>query len=368
VALSAFVAVRLLVLCTVAAAAQAQGRSVRHLLAQWDARWYVSIAEHGYGSTRVADDGRVLSDYAFFPLFPWLERGVSAITGLGSLDAGLLISAVSSVVAAWGIFTVAQHLYGPRAALVATVLWAALPVGVVQSMAYTESLLTACAAWAMYAVLTGRWAAAGVLACLAGLTRPTGVAVVAAVVVAAARHYVARWRLDRSRDIHLHQDLSPALGALTAPLGLVGYLSWVGDEVGSASGYFDVISGWGNSFDGGAAFALWIGTLLMGPAPLTGVLVVLGVAALLGLFWLTIRQRQPLPLLVFAGLLLLLALTSSGYFGSKPRYLIPAFPLLFPVARWLAPRDRRVTTTILVVLTAVAAGYGAVWLLGQGPP
>jgi hypothetical protein len=30
-------------------------------------------------------------------------------------------------------------------------------------MAYTEPLLTACAAWALYAVLTGRWVGAGAL-------------------------------------------------------------------------------------------------------------------------------------------------------------------------------------------------------------
>jgi hypothetical protein len=151
-------------------------------------------------------------------------------------------------------------------------------------------------------------------------------------------------------------------------VGLVGYLSWVGDEVGSVTGYFDVASDWGNSFDGGVAFALWIGALLTGPAPVSGVLVVLGVTTLLALYWLCIRQRQPLPLVVFAGLLVLLALTTSGYFGSKPRYLIPAFPLLFPMARWLAVRGLWFRVTLLGGLTLVAAVYGAVWLLGEGPP
>jgi hypothetical protein len=98
------------------------------------------------------------------------------------------------------------------------------------------------------------------------------------------------------------------------------------------------------------------------------VLVALGVTTLLALYWLCIRQRQPLPLVVFAGLLVLLALTTSGYFGSKPRYLIPAFPLLFPMARWLAVRGLWFRVTLLGGLTLVAAVYGAVWLLGEGPP
>ncbi|MBV7699119.1 DUF6415 family natural product biosynthesis protein [Streptomyces sp. TRM70350] len=52
-------------------------------------------------------------------------------------------------------------------------------------MGCTESLFTACAAWSLYAVLTGRWLTAATLAALAGLTRPTGIAVAAAVTVTA---------------------------------------------------------------------------------------------------------------------------------------------------------------------------------------
>lgn len=69
-------------------------------------------------------------------------------------------------------------------------VWAVLPVGIVQSMAYSESLFTALAAWSLYAVLTGRWVTAGVLASLSGLTRPVGLAVVAAVWAAAVASFL----------------------------------------------------------------------------------------------------------------------------------------------------------------------------------
>ena len=75
-----------------------------------------------------------------------------------------------------------------------------------------------------------------------------------------------------------------------------------------------------------------------------------------------------MPVLVYAVTLVVLALTTSGYFGSKPRYLLPAaFPLLFPVAWWLAVRPRWVTATGLAA-AAVGSAYAAVWLLGPGPP
>ena len=78
---------------------------------------------------------------------------------------------------AWALFLIGDRLYGRRAGICLAVLWAALPVGIVQSMAYSESLFTALAAWSLWAVLDRRWVLAGVLASCAGLTRPVGAAV-----------------------------------------------------------------------------------------------------------------------------------------------------------------------------------------------
>jgi hypothetical protein len=350
------VAVRLLGLVVLAGTAAHEGRSAHARLVRWDSQWYAGIARSGYGHTVLHPDGRHLSDYAFFPLYPLLERVVAALTGLAYVDAGLVVSWLATVVAAAGIYAVGARVHGVRAGVVLAVLWAALPVGIVTSMAYSEALFTALAAWALYACLGRRWLLAGLLAALAGLTRPVGAAVVAAVVVTAVV------QLLRERDAR------PPAGALLAPLGLLGYVGWVGLRVGEPTGYFRVARGWGNGFDGGRAFASWTAGLLGGPRWPLGVLLVLGVAVLLGLLVLAVRDGQPLPLLVFAGVLLVLALTTSGYFGSKPRYLLPAFPLLLPVALRLSQVSRCTAVTVLGVLAAGSAAYGATWLLGPGPP
>ena len=340
--------------------ASVTGKDAHRLLVSWDAQWYKGIAENGYGFVRIHEDGRVLSDYAFFPLFGWLERWVSAATGLAAVDAGLLVSWVSSLVAAWGIFAVGDHLYGRRVGVLLTVLWASLPIGIVTSMAYSESTFTALAAWSLYAVITRRWLIAGVLAALAGLTRPIGVAVVAALVITAVVVLLQRretgtwWRV--------------LVGTLIAPLGWLGYVGWVGLETGSPLGYFEVAGEWGNGFDGGVAFTLWIWDFLDSSSFILGLLLCAGVAALGWLFVLCIRARFPLPLLVFCGVLLFLTLTTSGYFGSKPRYLLPAFPLLLPVAVALARLSLRRVVPVLVLMASASAVYGAYWLHGAGPP
>ena len=355
-ALGAFVAVRAVVLVFLVVGADRDGRSAYGVLTKWDAQWYAGIASNGYGFVRTTAGGQTLSDYAFFPLYPWTERWVSRLSGLSVIDSGVFISLLASIAAAAGIYTVAERVVGSRAAVVATVLWSLVPIGLVESMGYSESLFTALAAWSLVATSKQRWAPAAVLACAAGVTRPTGMAVVAAICVAA----VIALRRGTS-------DTRAVLPVLVAPLGLLGYLGWVGLQRGTPTGYFDVTDGWGNHFDGGLAFARWIGDNLTA-RPIVGVLLVVALAGLAMLVVLCVRERQPVPLLVYLAVIVVLALTTSGYFGSRPRYLLPAFPLLFPLARWLAARRTPVVVAVLGAAT-VGAGLCTVALfLGNGPP
>ncbi|MFJ2648547.1 hypothetical protein ACIO1C_17650 [Streptomyces sp. NPDC087420] len=359
-ALALFVAIRALCLVTLVIWSQLAGRSAHELLSRrWDSLWYVRVADLGYGYTLHAPDGRDLSSMAFFPLYPWLEKALSTVLFLSPADAGLLISALASVAAAWGIFAVAAHCYGRGTGVVLVGLWAALPVGIVQSMAYSESLFVALAAWALYAVLTGRWIVAGSLACLAGLTRPVGLAVSAALIVTAALG--ARTARPTVRIV---------AGCALAPLGAVAYILWVGARQGTLFGYLDVQSGWGNGFDGGLAFARFLADGMTGTpsAALAAVLLVALVLLAAWPHWIGVRQLQPPALVVYSAVVTVLAVGAAGYFGSKPRLLLPAFPLLLPLAVVLARSRPWVTYLTLTVMTTVAALYGAFWLNGSGPP
>ncbi|MFC7887101.1 glycosyltransferase family 39 protein [Streptomyces sp. NPDC057376] len=375
-ALLGYAAVRALGLLVLALWSAARDKSAYTLLtARWDSLWYTRVAELGYGYEVRLPNGDVHSNLAFFPLLPWLEQLGAAVSPLSYADAGFVVSLLASLAAAWGIFAVAEHVYGRRAGVCAVLLWAVLPVGVVQSMAYSESLFTALAAWSLYAVLTGRWVTAGLLASLAGLTRPVGLAVAAAVWAAAVVAFV-RSRSDgvpdgaRVPERALGDGARRVLGMTLAPLGAAGYVLWVGHRTGQGPlGYLDVQAGWRNGFDGGVAFAGFVaGKFTSFPAALAGVALVAGVALLLWLYVVCVRQRQPLPLLVYAGIVVALALCASSYFGSKPRLLLPAFPLLLPLALALA-RLRTSRSALVVSGAAVASAvYGAFWLNGSGPP
>lgn len=358
-AVGCYALVRLTGLLALAAWSAHSGKSATTLLARrWDSLWYVRVVDQGYGFVLTAPDGRRLSDMAFFPLLPWLEEGVSRATGLPEPDAGLLVSAVASLAAAAGIFAVVRLWRPDAVAVAAVVLWAALPVGIVQSMAYSESLFVALAAWALYCALTGRWLAAGVLACGAGLTRPVGAAVAAAVWVAAAG--AARRGGASARLV---------AGAVLAPVGAAAYVLWAGHRRGDLlGGYLGVQKDWGNGFDGGAAFARFLGGLLRGPAFAAALALAAGIGLLLWGYGRGFTRGYPLPAQVYSGVVVVLALGSSGYFGSKPRLLMPAFTLLVPVAEWSARLPRRVRLAAAALLVLGSAAYGAFWLNGSGPP
>ncbi|MEU6574526.1 mannosyltransferase family protein [Streptomyces sp. NPDC046805] len=406
-ALLGYAAVRALGLVVLAVWSAARGKNAYTLLtARWDALWYTRVADLGYGYEVRLPNGDVHSNLAFFPLLPWLERLLHALTPLSYADAGFAVSLLASLAAAGGIFAVAEHVYGGRVGMCAVLLWAVLPVGIVQSMAYSESLFTALAAWSLYAVLTGRWLTAGTLAALAGLTRPVGLAVAAAVWVAGTAPFVRDRRVaaspgarsdgrapdpaDEAHDGRVPAptgawsstrapSLSPApaappwrraLGMLIAPLGTAAYVLWVGRRTGKGPlGYLDVQAGWRNGFDGGYAFARFIADKFTSiPSALTGVALIIGVVLVIRLYVTGIRQRQTLPLLVYTGVVTALALCASSYFGSKPRLLLPAFPLLLPLALALA-RLRTSRSVLVTVGVAVASAvYGAFWLNGSGPP
>jgi hypothetical protein len=355
------VATRVLTLAALLVAGLLVHRPGLRALERWDANWYRRIAEHGYGHVHTVPDGRTLADYAFFPLYPWLEHVVASVTRLPTMHAGLVISAVCSCVAALGIYTLTAQVADPRTGLVTAALWSVTPVSVVQSMAYTESLLTALAAWSLAAWQRGRYVTAGVLAALAGLTRPFGVAVAAALVASAVVTLV--------RDRAGTQGPTGRLvaGAALAPLGALGYLSFVGAREHSARGYLDVMGDWGNQFDGGAAFVTWT-VRLLGHHPVAALLLVAAVGVLLAQVWLLWRDRYPLPLVVFTALSVAVALTTSSYFGSKPRYLLPVFTLLIPAAARISRWPARRVALLVCGLGVLSACYGAVWLLGSGPP
>ncbi|MEY9877760.1 hypothetical protein ABH931_007284 [Streptacidiphilus sp. MAP12-33] len=380
-ALAAYAAVRALgVLAVVGWARGHHIAPITRLGTLWDAGWYARIADHGYA---VADGligahGIPYSPRAFFPLYPWLGHLASRLTGLGTAGGLVLVAWSASLLAAWGIFAIADRLWGPRVGRIAAVLWGVLPLAAVESYGYSEPLFTALCAWSLYALLRRRWLTAGVLCVLAGLTRPSATALIAAVAVAAV--------VELRRDVTARRprrSWRPLVAALLAPLGWLGYLAYTAWAVGSPTAYFHIQAAWDTGVDFGWTIVRWYGneaTKLFAfgheaqrhalgrlPMALTGL-------AYLGLLIASLRswrrrdaRRQPLPVLVFAAGLFLVDFANASPQPPIARFLLPAFPLLYPAAHWLADRPR-LARPLLVAAAVGSACYGVALTFHGGAP
>jgi hypothetical protein len=340
--------VRLVGLCVLAA--MAHRVNVTGLLGKWDGAWYLGIARHGYDTslTYRADGSLINTNIVFFPFYPLLIRALGWPFGL--LRAALLIGWVSGVLGAVAIRAVGEQLHDRRTGVLLAVLWGTVPTALVESMAYTESLLTALLALGLLFLLRGQWVAAGVVSLFAGLTHPTGLALAAAVDLCALLAIVRRadgWR--------------PWVGGILAPLGTLGYVTWAGFELGRWDGYsFMQGHGWHNA---PSVTGTWHEVqLILTRSQQLGYYVALAVVllAILSVAALTWgRPRSPLAVLVFTWASVAAALWSGPvYFHSKARFLVPVFPLLLPLAVPLARQRLRTIITLLGTGAAASAWYG----------
>jgi hypothetical protein len=337
----------------------ARGTDTGSALTSWDGAWFLSLAAGGYGRVPAEFvDGfgtrTPQTSLAFFPGYPALVAVVSGLSGAGLAAAALAVSVGAGVAAAYGLVRLAETVpHGSRrAGLVLVALFAAAPMSIVLSMAYSEALFCALAVWCLVGLLRRQWLLAGACSAAAGLVRPTAVALVAAVTLAGLVAVL------RGRD-----GWRPWVAALVAPSGLLGYLAFVATHTGRWDGWFVLQrQGWDSGFDGGRATLRFAGRVLT-TAPsvlevatvwlLAGALVLLVLCALD--WW-----RGPVwPLLVYAVTVLAMDLGSSGVMNSKARLLLPAFVLLLPVAIGLARQRTALVVLTLIGLTGFSAWFGS---------
>ncbi|MEU7402126.1 MULTISPECIES: hypothetical protein [unclassified Streptomyces] len=338
------------------------------VLATWDGWWYLQVAEHGYSPALVRLDSDGLftvqqNSVAFFPLYPALIRMVSESTGLGLYGSGILVSVLTSFVAAAGIYAVISLIAGARAGTVAAGLWAVAPGAGVEWAVYSESLFVALAAWTCYAVMKGRWVAAGLLAFTAGLNRPTSAVLIGAVGLAAL---VTLARPESRRE---HGVRGPVYAMLVAPLGLLCYIAWVGWSTGEATAYFTLQrEGWAHFFDYGAYTWDVLRNLAVGRGDypfafstpdLLSLQLVLALPFLVALM---LRKRPPLVLVAYTLATIVTVLGTQQMFGNTMRYLLPAFPLLLAPAAALS-RLKPPALVVFFTTASIASGWYAHYVI-----
>ncbi|MDI5963534.1 hypothetical protein POF50_012755 [Streptomyces sp. SL13] len=323
-------------------------------LTPWDNTWYVQIAQQGYphGFSYDAHGALTGNTLAFFPLYPAVIKLVAAVTGLGGQAASVVAAWLASAGAAVVLHRLGARLYGPRAGLAMVAVVFTQPMAVTLWIGYSESLFLLLVAGCLLAARREAWLTAGLCALLAGLTRSTGVALAAALVVAAVP---PMWR---ARRVRWRAVAGIALGSLGVPL----YVAWVGLRVGHLTAWLTIQrAGWNTAWDwGSATWQFLSSTLRRGsdwvPVSIAVLLIVLAAACATELL------NRPWPPLVVYGLLVFaLTVGQTNYYHSKPRLLVPALLTLAPFVRAFAARGRAAWPA-LAVFALFGTWFGAYML------
>jgi hypothetical protein len=329
---------------------------------QWDAQWYVGIAQAGYFSEQST---------AFFPLYPLLVHVAGVILGGHYLAAALLVSNIGTLGAFIGLALLAAHEFGSaRTASYAVTVLAAYPLAFYLAAPYTEGPFIALVAFALYCARTGRFRAAATCAFFATLMRLTGVILVAPLVweLGIQRGWWANWRSSEIWRIRMRRAFSPRewkwrenggvldavliLGAIPAALAL--YMGFLGMRFGDPLLFLHAEQRYWNHAAPGAPITPGAptpsGVALAGPfAFLTPSyeqarsLVDLIPLAIFLILTILLARRQPVIYTLYMAGLLALILASPradrlGYFVSAGRYLCAALPIFFWLGRWSETR------------------------------
>lgn len=188
--------------------------------AHWDGVWFVRIASEGYTYPH---------SEAFFPLYPFLMRAVSHVTGGNYVLAGIAISLVAYALSMVVLYKLVRPLFGASVAAwsVAFISW--FPTSVVFSAVYSESLFLLLTVASLWFATRRLWWAAGLAGLFAALTRNSGVLLVFPLVLLYGRECGWSWRRP---ELRWPRELSLAWIVLT-PVGLLIYMTYLKLKFGS---------------------------------------------------------------------------------------------------------------------------------------
>ncbi len=299
--------------------------TILEALASWDGLWYLEIVRSGYPDSIPAEITyeQVEARAAFFPVFPWLVRGLDRVLPGGDTFAALSLNFVFGAIAVVLVGILARRLYSVGVAARAMTLFAIFPGSAVLSFAYSEATLIVLAAACLIFLVDERWWLAGIAAALATATRPNGIALVAACAVAALL------AIRRSRD--WWSLVSVAL----APIGFLFFQWYVDRTAGESGAWFRVQrEAWAEGTSFGATAVTNTLEFLRHPlSSPTDALTALTMLALIGMVFCTWKVRLALPLVAFCAVVVALMLIPETV-TARPRFLFTAFPFFIAVAAW----------------------------------
>lgn len=328
------------------------------LASRWDSGFYISIATEGYRY-----QGVPLPSVAFFPLYPMLMKGVSAVTGWEAGIAGIFISHFSLWLAGILFYQIVQADWGEPVASRAVWYLMIFPTAFFGSAVYTESLFLVLTLAVWFLARKGYWESAGMMAIAVTLTRLVGVIIIPLLIL--------EWVCQAQQG--KHPPRWGLLAVMAAPLGLLGYMAYLQQQFGDSLAFLHASAAWDrvprSPWQTVAALWQmpaqgWTNAILAGQIHLDNWLDFSFVLAFLGLALILLIKKRWLE-----GVYTLLGTVipfSSGLLMSQRRYVWVLFPAFILLAQWGRVQwiDRFLTALFAMGLAIFTALFANAYWVG----
>jgi hypothetical protein len=271
---------------------------------------------------------------------------------------------VAFLAALFLVYRLALRYLEPAAASRSLWILALWPWAIFYSYAYGESLELLLLAAAFLLMERGAWIWSGLLAALAGASRPSGILAS----LAYAGEFLQRlWRPHPDRPPHAEEGKARVImGGLLSPLGLVAFCLILLIQTGNPFGFLHAQSLWLGPHPRNPLFPITSSLrlftrhdILDTEAPVFPVLV--GFVA--AIVW--SARRLPLRYAAWGAGFLVVAVVQGYYVRSvtaAPRHILEWFPFFFAIAALLRPSRAWFLTPLWLVASAVVlAAYAAMF-------
>ncbi|OGD93203.1 hypothetical protein A2697_01485 [Candidatus Curtissbacteria bacterium RIFCSPHIGHO2_01_FULL_41_44] len=288
--------------------------------AQWDGGHYFGIAESGY---------LLFSDYAFFPLFPFLVRVVNLLLG-NLILSGLIVSNIAFLIFLLIFFKVIKEKYSPKVAQLTIGTFLVFPTTFFAVAFYSESLFLLLCALTFLLLSRKKFLFAAIATSLASLTRSPGVILIISIFYSYFATIHFKPRLIDKRFLYI----------LVAPFGFIFYGLYLFFKVNDPFKFLTIQSSWERSvIDPITTFVSYIWVIATGQQRPINDYFDLALTLLFLAILILGRRKIPSSWWIFSMAVILLP-ASFGTLTSMPRYLLSSLGSFVIIAQYLKERPR----------------------------
>ncbi len=281
--------------------------------ARWDSFWYLDIAQNGYSFKGVEK----LSNIVFFPLYPFLIRTTSFLTGGNFVLAGWVLSLIFLLFALFYFFKLVKEFHPEINPHLPILFLLIFPTAFFLNAIYTESLFLFLSLATFYYGFKKKFLWVGIFGLFASLTRITGVLLFIPLL----------WEYLKSYNFNLIRSFnSKLLPIFLIPVGTLSFFLYHYFRFGDFFLFFKVQYWWGRMFKLNWDHFLFFSN----PAIVNFLLDIFFVIFVLAVIYFVFKNlRTSYGLYMLATMAIIL---STGTLMSIGRYILILFPIYILLA------------------------------------